>query len=267
MDGYDYEYQVAQYLRNHGYIGVEVTQASGDYGVDVTAYKGGSKYAVQCKYYSNPVGVSAVQEAVAGKAMYNCDKAMVVTNSTFTKAAKNLAEKNDVILHERVASTHIFRGGSKTGNTIGWILIAIFAFFYATMIYAIGKQNITNLIEAIIVTLILPVVLWYFANRIFKFNSLMFRALLYFSSIAYISFIGTSISQLNDYLAANDMTGFLKSLALVLLEVLGLLTFLFLPKIVQKIRDSKSLKYDQLYDKKDEKAYEFSEGETAENNE
>ena len=35
MDGHDYEYLVAKYLRGHGYTGVKVTKGSGDFGVDV----------------------------------------------------------------------------------------------------------------------------------------------------------------------------------------------------------------------------------------
>lgn len=100
--GHDYEYFVAQYLRDRGFRRVSVTKASGDYGVDVTAYKNGKKYAVQCKYYTGNVGVSAVQEVVAGKSLYNCDVAMVVTNSEFTAAAKTLAKSNGVILRPGV---------------------------------------------------------------------------------------------------------------------------------------------------------------------
>ena len=101
--GIDYEYKVAKYLRRHGFYDVEVTKASGDYGIDIVARKGFfDKYAIQCKQYSNPVGVSAVQEAVAGKAVYNCNVAMVVTNSTYTKAAIKLARENNVILKSRI---------------------------------------------------------------------------------------------------------------------------------------------------------------------
>lgn len=108
MTGIEYESHVADYLKSKGYWGVKVTQASGDYGIDVTAHKNGKKYAVQCKYYSRPVGIAAVQEAVAGMAYYNCDRAMVVTNSTYTSAAKELAKYNNVILLEQVEadSTH-----------------------------------------------------------------------------------------------------------------------------------------------------------------
>ena len=104
MTGLEYEKVVANYLRNCGYKNVKVTKGSGDYGIDVIAYKSGLKYAVQCKYYSSPVGLSAVQEAFAGKAMYGCNCAMVVTNSTFTKAAHELAKVNNVTLVENVHS-------------------------------------------------------------------------------------------------------------------------------------------------------------------
>lgn len=102
MTGLEYEYAVARYLQHKGYTDVTVTQGSGDYGVDVLAHKDGYKYAVQCKYYTGSVSLDAVQEAVAGKAVYGCDVAMVVTNSTFTKAAHQLAQANGVILLDHV---------------------------------------------------------------------------------------------------------------------------------------------------------------------
>lgn len=98
MTGLEYEHLVAKYLRRHGYHGVSVTKGSGDYGVDVIAHKYGHKYAVQCKYYVSPVSLDAVQEVIAGMAMYGCDRAMVVTNSTYTESAKTLANANKVVL-------------------------------------------------------------------------------------------------------------------------------------------------------------------------
>ena len=102
MTGQDYEYAVARYLRWHGYTQVRVTQASGDYGVDITARQHGKRWAIQCKYYTHPVGISAVQQAVAGMAKYQCDAAMVVTNTVFTRAARTLAESNQVVLLEKI---------------------------------------------------------------------------------------------------------------------------------------------------------------------
>ncbi|MCM1508399.1 MAG: restriction endonuclease [Ruminococcus flavefaciens] len=98
MNGYLYEELVANYLKDNNYTDVVVTQASNDFGVDIVAKKGNSKFAVQCKYYTNAVGVEAVQQVVAGKSYYNCDKAIVITNSMFTKAAQELAQANNVIL-------------------------------------------------------------------------------------------------------------------------------------------------------------------------
>ena len=105
MTGHEYERVVAAYLRHKGYNRVKVTKGSGDFGVDVIAHKGKKKYAVQCKYYKSPVSLDAVQEVIAGKAMYGCDSAMVVTNSTFTKAAEELAKCNGVVLFSGVESS------------------------------------------------------------------------------------------------------------------------------------------------------------------
>ncbi len=102
MTGLEYENAVAEYLRLHGYHEVSVTKGSGDFGIDVIAHRSGHKYAVQCKYYTSAVSLDAVQEVVAGMAYYKCDKAMVVTNSTYTDAAKELAKCNGVILLERI---------------------------------------------------------------------------------------------------------------------------------------------------------------------
>mgnify|MGYP000662404323 FL=1 len=93
MDGYQFEYQCAEILKRNGFSRVQVTQSSGDQGVDIIAHKHRKKYGIQCKYYSYPVGNKAVQEAYAGANFYDCDKAMVMTNLTFTRSATELAQK------------------------------------------------------------------------------------------------------------------------------------------------------------------------------
>lgn len=98
MDGIRYEKRVVNYLRNHGFHNVSITKTSGDYGVDITASKRFHRYAIQCKYYSRPVGIAAVQQVVAGMNYYSCDRAMVITNNTFTRQAISLAEHNSVTL-------------------------------------------------------------------------------------------------------------------------------------------------------------------------
>ena len=98
ISGIDFEKISKQILEKNGFIDVNVTKASGDYGADVIAYKDGIKYAIQCKKYSSKVGVSAVQEVIASKSMYKCHVGVVLTNNYFTPNAKKLAEENGVLL-------------------------------------------------------------------------------------------------------------------------------------------------------------------------
>lgn len=101
MEGHDFEYFCAELLRKNGFESVEVTQGSGDQGIDILAIKDGIKYGIQCKCYSSDIGNKAVQEAFSGKAFYNCHVAAVLTNRYFTVSARELAEKNGVLLWDR----------------------------------------------------------------------------------------------------------------------------------------------------------------------
>lgn len=96
--GTEYEKWCAGYLAKHHFRAIELTKATGDQGIDIIAYKHHRKYGVQCKFYDTPVGNSSVQEAYAGAAFYGCDRAAVMTNTTFTRGAAQLAEETDVLL-------------------------------------------------------------------------------------------------------------------------------------------------------------------------
>ena len=101
MEGHQFEYYCANILRKNGFTNVAVTQASGDFGVDITAIKDSITYAIQCKSYSGLVGNDAVQEVYSGKAKYKCIVAVVLTNSYFTRSAKETANFNSVVLWDR----------------------------------------------------------------------------------------------------------------------------------------------------------------------
>lgn len=101
LDGLDFELYVASLLKKIDYYNVIVNPASGDYGIDIVATKNNQKYGFQCKRYKSSVGNAAVQEVVAGLPHYRCVKGVVVTNSYFTKNAKNLAASNNVELWDR----------------------------------------------------------------------------------------------------------------------------------------------------------------------
>ena len=101
MDGHEYEHLCAKYLSCIGYTHVHVTQGSGDQGVDVVATRNGEQVAFQCKLWAKPVSNKAVQEVYAGMRLYGCTKAAVITNSSFTPGAEELARANDVVLLAR----------------------------------------------------------------------------------------------------------------------------------------------------------------------
>lgn len=101
MDGHTFEYWCAELLRQNGFTDVSVTPGSNDQGIDVLAYKDGLKYGVQCKCYSNDLGNKPVQEATAGRAVYGCDIAVVMTNRHFTKGAVEAAKATGVWLWDR----------------------------------------------------------------------------------------------------------------------------------------------------------------------
>lgn len=91
MNGYDFERFLVEIFQTAGYD-VEETKLSGDQGADLFVSRFGKKIVIQAKNYSGTVGNAAVQEAIAAKSFYGCDEAMVVTNSSFTKSAIELAE-------------------------------------------------------------------------------------------------------------------------------------------------------------------------------
>lgn len=95
----EYEKQVAQSLEKLGW-NTRVTKGSGDQGCDVLATKNNKTVAIQCKYYSKPIGNKAVQEISAGRSFYNAQYGAVVTNQSFTPSAKILATKLHIeLLH------------------------------------------------------------------------------------------------------------------------------------------------------------------------
>lgn len=101
MEGHDFEYFCAELLKQRGFLEVEVTRGSGDYGVDILAEKDGVTYAIQCKCYNGPVGVKAVQEAYAGRDYYDRMVGAVLTNQYFTAPAAEAAKKLKILLWDR----------------------------------------------------------------------------------------------------------------------------------------------------------------------
>ena len=100
MTGKTFEDYLALLFRQRGYR-VTPTPYAGDYGADLIIEKEGLKTAVQAKRYKGKIGIEAIQQVVAAKARYRCQRAMVVTNQYFTPAAFQLARDNYVALWNR----------------------------------------------------------------------------------------------------------------------------------------------------------------------
>ena len=101
LEGHEFEYYCADLLQKKGFIEVEVTKGSGDYGADILAEKDGVTYAIQCKCYTAPIGVKAIQEAHAGRDYYDCMVGAVLTNQYFTEPAMAAAKKLKILLWDR----------------------------------------------------------------------------------------------------------------------------------------------------------------------
>lgn len=150
-DGLAFENYCAELLRANGYVNVVVTQASGDYGIDVFAERDGISYAIQCKLYSSHVGISAVQEAISGRIYYNRDVAVVMTNNIFTQSAQELARSSGTMLWDKFkledleksqkyfGKNKTYRNGISTKSKVITLILAIFLGFFGVHRFYVGK--------------------------------------------------------------------------------------------------------------------------------
>jgi len=70
----------------------------GDFGADLLGEFNGKKHVIQVKQYSTPVNLKAVQEVYGAMSHYNAEFCWVVTNSTYTESAVNLAKSTNCFL-------------------------------------------------------------------------------------------------------------------------------------------------------------------------
>ncbi|MDE1955330.1 MAG: restriction endonuclease [Betaproteobacteria bacterium] len=91
-----YERYCATILEKFGWR-TKLTKASGDHVVDVVAELAAVKVAIQIKQYCKRVRNAAVQQVVAGKAIYGCAAAACVAPNGYTPIAEQLARANGVL--------------------------------------------------------------------------------------------------------------------------------------------------------------------------
>jgi HJR/Mrr/RecB family endonuclease len=102
MTGHAFEHYVGELLLIRGYK-TTVTRGSGDNGVDVIAEKDTTRWAVQCKRQTSNVSRHAISDAVAAtnSTIFKCNRAMVITNHYFSKAAIEYATSTSCTLVDR----------------------------------------------------------------------------------------------------------------------------------------------------------------------
>jgi len=101
-------------LEKYGYLNVETTKTSSDGGIDLNAEEHSGihtkKVIVQCKRYSNKntVGARTVRELNGSMDAKNADYSLLITTSSFTKAAKEevnqFSKKIELIDFDRLCS-------------------------------------------------------------------------------------------------------------------------------------------------------------------
>lgn len=101
LDGHDFEDYCASLLKTNHFKDVHVTKGSGDFGLDILAERDGVTYGIQCKRYDKPIGVSAIQQAYAGRDYYGRMVGAVMTNQYFTDAAVKMAQALNIMLWDR----------------------------------------------------------------------------------------------------------------------------------------------------------------------
>jgi HJR/Mrr/RecB family endonuclease len=91
----EFEHEVATWMSWAGYK-TQVTQQSHDDGVDVLATEGDEKLVIQCKRWNRPVGPDKIRELAGAREQWNASRALLITTSDFTDAARAAAESLNI---------------------------------------------------------------------------------------------------------------------------------------------------------------------------
>jgi restriction system protein len=120
MSGVVFEKYLLEHFKHLGYSG-QLTPSTADYGADLVLQKDGRRVVVQAKRWKNNVGVDAIQQVIGAIKYYDANKGMVVTNSSFTENAYELANSNGIELWDRKKLIEIMsnsKGKEITDNIV-----------------------------------------------------------------------------------------------------------------------------------------------------
>ena len=115
LSGIEFEEWLIATIKRAGVVNTTPTRRTGDQGADIIV-RHDRTIIIQAKCYQQNVGNDAVQQAHAAKTHYGGDEAWVVTNSRFTRAARELAASTGVVLVDQSAVRDI---GTLVAGAIG----------------------------------------------------------------------------------------------------------------------------------------------------
>ena len=101
MDNSEFELFCCDILDKNGFTEISLTKTPEDQGIDIIAFKNGTKYGIQCKCVASIIGIATLQKVLAGKSYFECHVAAVITNQYFSEDAKVLAEREEMMLWDR----------------------------------------------------------------------------------------------------------------------------------------------------------------------
>lgn len=98
LDGIGFENAVAKVYEEKGYV-VECTPRTNDQGVDLILKRNGATAIVQCKAYTDNVGVSAIRELAGVRASWpHAEEVILVALYDFSNSAKDFAAQQNIKL-------------------------------------------------------------------------------------------------------------------------------------------------------------------------
>lgn len=103
--GLEFEKQCFSKLEDLKFTDLSLTPIT-DNGADIIGTLNGTKYVFQCKKHKNSQGNRCVQEVIASQKLYKGNRCVVISHSSFTRAAIALAKANNCIL---IQETEFFK--------------------------------------------------------------------------------------------------------------------------------------------------------------
>ena len=115
--GQEFELFLEKLFKTLGYNTIH-NGKPGDQGADLILQKNDCIYAIQAKYYTGKLSNTPIQEVVGSLKYYNANQGVVVTNSTFTHGAQELAKVNKVILIDGETLNYLINSVSSINKNI-----------------------------------------------------------------------------------------------------------------------------------------------------